>query len=60
LSLYYVILFKLLQIDRQLADLIEMRKRLRATLADWDCRLASTPEGRPARLLEGLAGLLKR
>jgi DNA-binding transcriptional MerR regulator len=51
---------RLRQIERQLADLKAIRNRLRAVLADWDRRLASTPKGRPARLLESLADLPRR
>src|SRR5215468_2944877 len=45
---------KLERIDEQISDLIAMRDHLRATLADWDARLAKTPEGTQARLLEAL------
>ena len=46
---------KLLKMDDQIADLVAMRKHLRTVLADWGKRLAHTPEGKPARLLETLA-----
>ena len=45
---------KLEQTDGQISDLIATRNHLRATLADWDTRLATTPEGAQARLLEAL------
>jgi DNA-binding transcriptional MerR regulator len=43
---------KLHTMDEQIADLVAMRDHLRTILADWDERLAHTPEGKPARLLE--------
>lgn len=46
---------KLEQMERQLADLRAMRNRVRALLQDWDRRLALTPRGAQARLLESLA-----
>jgi len=45
---------KLVRIDEQISDLTAMRDHLRETLADWDERLAKTPDGMPARLLEAL------
>ena len=46
---------RLLQdMERQIAELIEARDQMRRTLADWDERLARTPPGTPARLLESL------
>jgi DNA-binding transcriptional MerR regulator len=45
---------KLSDLDQRVADLAEMRDHLRHILADWDQRLASVPEGAPARLLESL------
>jgi DNA-binding transcriptional MerR regulator len=45
---------KLLKMDDQIADLVAMRKHLRTVLADWGKRIAHTPEGKPARLLETL------
>ena len=45
---------KLLTMDEQIADLVAMRDHLRTILTDWDERLAQTPEGKPARLLETL------
>jgi DNA-binding transcriptional MerR regulator len=45
---------KLERVDEQISDLITMRDHLRATLADWDARLAKTPDGAQARLLESL------
>src|SRR5581483_919571 len=45
---------KLEDIDRQLSELASMRQQLRGVLADWDERLARTPDGKPAHLLESL------
>ena len=45
---------KLRTMDEEIADLAAMRDHLRTILADWDERLAHTPEGKPARLLETL------
>ena len=42
-------------IDRQIAELTAARKEMATTLTDWDRRLAATPPGSPARLLESLA-----
>jgi DNA-binding transcriptional MerR regulator len=42
-------------VEHQIADLTESRDALRALLRDWDGRLARTPGGRPAHLLEALA-----
>jgi MerR family mercuric resistance operon transcriptional regulator len=41
-------------IDRQIEDLRRARDDMRRTLASWDARLAATPPGQPARLLESL------
>jgi MerR family transcriptional regulator, mercuric resistance operon regulatory protein len=40
--------------ERQLAELQQARDQMRRTLADWDDRLARTPAGSPAGLLESL------
>lgn len=45
---------KLREMDRQLMDLKAMRDRVRSMLEDWDARLASTPKGARAELLESL------
>jgi MerR family mercuric resistance operon transcriptional regulator len=44
----------LLDMDRQIAELAAARAEMARTLADWDRRLARTPEGAPAHLLESL------
>jgi DNA-binding transcriptional MerR regulator len=41
-------------VDRQIADLVATRKQMRRTLRDWDRRLAATPSGAQARLLDSL------
>ena len=46
---------KLEQMERQLADLKSMLNRVKSLLHDWDRRLAATPKGERARLLESLA-----
>lgn len=51
---------KLFQMDQQLADLTAMRKHLRRVLRGWDQRLARTPRGQRARLLEVLKKEPKR
>jgi DNA-binding transcriptional MerR regulator len=47
-------------LDRRLAELTALREQMRALLRDWDRRLASTPPGHRARLLDRLAGNLER
>jgi len=51
---------KLSNMDQRIADLLEMRDRLRQILADWDKRLDGVPDGAPARLLESLTLLESR
>jgi DNA-binding transcriptional MerR regulator len=48
---------KLAQTDREIESLKALRAHLRALLEDWHARLATTPEGQPARLLENLPAL---
>jgi DNA-binding transcriptional MerR regulator len=43
---------KLAQVERDLAELTARRDALRRTLAGWDRRLARTPRGHQARLLD--------
>ena len=43
---------RLAQIERELAELTARRDALRRTLAGWDQRLARTPRGLQARLLD--------
>lgn len=46
---------KLSQVETQLKDLIVFRDALRATLKDWDARLARKKPGARANLLDALA-----
>jgi DNA-binding transcriptional MerR regulator len=46
---------RLAQLDRQIVELTELRKDLCLLLEQWDARLAATPPGRQARLLDMLA-----
>jgi DNA-binding transcriptional MerR regulator len=45
---------KLEAIEMRIADLTALRDSLRSTMTDWDVRLADTPAGQPAHLLESL------
>jgi DNA-binding transcriptional MerR regulator len=51
---------KLQAVKQQIADLIAMRDQLENILKDWNSRLAHTPKGLPARLLESLPSELPR
>jgi DNA-binding transcriptional MerR regulator len=42
-------------VEQQIAELTEGRDALRTLLRSWDDRLAHTPRGRPAHLLDALA-----
>jgi len=46
---------RLEQLDRQIAELADLRKDLSALLAQWTDRLVATPPGHQARLLDMLA-----
>lgn len=46
---------KLAEVEERLAQLMELRDDLRATVKEWDSRLAGTPDGGWAGLLESLA-----
>ncbi len=46
---------KLAEVEERLTQLIELRDQLRATLKEWDARLAKTQAGARAGLLESLA-----
>jgi DNA-binding transcriptional MerR regulator len=48
---------KLEQVERHLAEMVLLRDHLRQLLATWDRRLAATPEGTRANLLEALVDL---
>jgi len=41
-------------VDTQIRDLVRTRAEMRRTLRQWDRRLAATPPGRQARLLDAL------
>jgi DNA-binding transcriptional MerR regulator len=45
---------KLTDIDRRIEEMVALREKLTAILADWDIRLADRSEGEPAHLLESL------
>ena len=45
---------KLRDLEIQLAEILAVRETLTHTLAAWDSALRSTPEGRPAHLLDML------
>jgi DNA-binding transcriptional MerR regulator len=47
---------KITALDRQIAELTELRDWLSTTVRDWNKRLEQTPSGRRAGLLESLAG----
>ena len=46
---------KLAELERHLQDVIAIRNELRASLKDWDTRLAKTATGQRAGLLKALA-----
>lgn len=46
---------KITALDRQIAELTELRSWLSATVAKWNSRLERTPSGKRAGLLESLA-----
>lgn len=46
---------KLAALDRQIAELMELREELRGVVAEWGTRLEATPHGQRAGLLESLA-----
>jgi DNA-binding transcriptional MerR regulator len=47
---------RLVALEQRLDDLIALRGEMRTLLRDWDQRLATTPAGQRARLLDMLAG----
>jgi DNA-binding transcriptional MerR regulator len=47
---------KIAGLDQQIAQLMELRDWLSATVASWNARLERTPSGKRAGLLESLAG----
>jgi MerR family copper efflux transcriptional regulator len=48
---------KLAALDREIVELQALRQAMRDMLAQWDRRLAETPTGQPARLLDSLANV---
>ena len=49
---------KLEALEERLEELVALRDRMREVLRDWDSRLARTPRGERAGLLQALAGLV--
>jgi DNA-binding transcriptional MerR regulator len=47
---------RLSTLERRLEELTDLRDELRVLVRDWDARLASTPPGQRARLLDMLGG----
>jgi len=46
--------------DRQITEMLETRKQIRATLKAWDAKLAATPADQPALLLDSLESESRR
>ena len=51
---------KLREVKEQITDLLAMRDQLAGILKDWNSRLARTPKGLPARLLESMPSELTK
>ena len=47
---------RLEQLNQRIEELLTLRDEFRSLVADWDRRLANTPNGRRAHLLETLGG----
>jgi MerR family transcriptional regulator, Zn(II)-responsive regulator of zntA len=47
---------RLADVNARLAELTVLRDQMQLLLSDWDVRLAATPDGERARLLDMLAG----
>ena len=47
---------RLTDLEARLAQLTALRRELRQLLVEWDRTLSTTPAGRPAHLLQSLAG----
>ena len=45
---------RLHDLDRRIVELSSLRDELRGLLSEWDAKLACTPQGQPAHLLETL------
>jgi DNA-binding transcriptional MerR regulator len=54
-EVYSLAVDKLADLDEQIRALIELRKRLRLVVQDWDVRLATTEKTEKAHLLESLS-----
>jgi hypothetical protein len=50
---------KIGEVETRIEELISLRDSLKATLREWDARLAATPPGKRAGLLELLAPRIK-
>jgi DNA-binding transcriptional MerR regulator len=50
-----LVMERLAALDERLRDLTALRDGMRVLLEEWDARLAATPKGQPARLLDMLA-----
>jgi hypothetical protein len=48
---------RLYDLDRRIVELSALRNELRGLLSEWDAKLAQTPHGRRAHLLETLGGM---
>lgn len=48
---------KLAALEAEIRDLQALRRAMRGMLADWDVRLAATPDGHAAHLLDSLASV---
>ena len=53
-EVYGLAVGKLADLDEQISSLIELRKRLRSVVKDWDARLAAAGKTKKARLLDSL------
>jgi DNA-binding transcriptional MerR regulator len=54
-SVHALVSGRLVDLDRQIADLEALRHELRDLVGTWESKLAETPRGRQARLLDTLA-----
>ena len=55
-AVFRLVTDRLAQLDRQVAELTALRDDLTLLLGQWSARLAETPEGARAHLLDSLAG----
>lgn len=54
-EVYGLAVNKLADLDEQIRSLVELRKRLRLVVKDWDARLEAAGKTKKARLLDSLA-----